>query len=53
MRDPESLLLPQEEWPPTPPRAKTMMNNPKEWGALANELWERDLALWTPETQIF
>ena len=53
LRDPESLLLPQEEWPKNVPKAKTMMKDPKEWGSLANELWQRDLTLWLPEELVF
>ena len=30
-----------------------MLNDKGEWGALANELWQRDLTLWMPESQIF
>ena len=30
--DPESLLLPEEEWPEKPPRARTMLKDPREWG---------------------
>ena len=45
LRDPESCLLPEEDWPSQPPRAKTMLKDPGEWTGLANELWERDLAL--------
>ena len=51
--DPESLLLPQEEWPKTPPRATTQMKDPAEYPALANEMWQRDLAVWLPESALF
>ena len=53
IRDPESLLLPEEEWPDRAPRAKTMLKDPKEWLQLANELWQRDLCLWLPESAVF
>ena len=53
LADPESLLLPEEEWPAFPPKAKTMMKDPKEYGSLASELWQRDLALWLPESELF
>ena len=53
LSDPESLLLPEDEWPSKPPRAKTMMKDPKEWGSLANELWQRDLTVWMPEEDLF
>ena len=51
--DPESLLLPEEEWPEKPPRAKSMLKDPNEYGALANELWQRDLTVWLPESEMF
>ena len=53
IRDPESLLLPESEWPSEVPRAKTMLKDRSEYGALANELWQRDLTLWLPESAIF
>ena len=53
LRDPESLLRPQSEWPPTLPRAKTMLADQKEWLPLANLMWERDLCLWLPKALIF
>ena len=53
LRDPESLLLPEEEWPERPPKARTMLKDPSEWGSLANELWQRDLTVWLPEEEIF
>ena len=53
LRDPESLLLPEEEWPERPPKARTMLKDPSEWGSLANELWQRDLTMWLPEEEIF
>ena len=53
MRDPESLLLPQEEWPASPPKARTMLKDPQEWSAFANEPWPRDLTVWMPESNIF
>ena len=51
--DPESLILPEEEWPSEVPKAKTMLKDRREWGSLANELWQRDLTLWMPESLIF
>ena len=36
LRDPESLLLPEEDWPSRPPKAKTMLKDPQEWKGLAN-----------------
>ena len=53
LRDPEGVILPEDQWPLEPPRAKTMLKDPKEWGALANELWQRDLVLWLPEEEVF
>ena len=53
LRDPESLLRPQSEWPLTLPKAKTMLADQKEWLPLANLMWERDLCLWLPKALIF
>ena len=53
LRDPESLLVPEEEWPEFVPKAKTMLKDQGEWGSLANELWQRDLTLWLPEYLLF
>ena len=53
LEDPESLLLPAAEWPPTPPRAATQLSDPGEWLTLANELWSRGLVLWLPLAAIF
>ena len=53
IRDPASMMLPREEWPTTPPRATTMMKDRKEWPALAQELWARDLVRWLPVQEIF
>ena len=30
-----------------------MLKNPTEYGALANELWQRGLTVWFPESEIF
>ena len=53
LRDPESLLVTESEWPTTVPKAKTMLKDKRVWGSLANELWQRDLTLWLPEYAIF
>ena len=53
LRDPESLILPKSEWPPTTPKAKTQLENPSEWGDLANLLWTRGLVDWIPEAAVF
>ena len=53
LRDPDSLLLPEEEWPAEVPKARTMLKDKREWGSLANELWQRDLTLWMPRELIF
>ena len=37
--DPDSLLLPEEDWPALPQKATTMLKDPREYGSLANELW--------------
>ena len=51
--DPESLLLPESEWPPHPPRASTQLSDPSEWPLLANELWTRGLCMWLPTDALF
>ena len=51
--DPESLLLPMDQWPEVPPRASTQMRDPREYKELANELWSRGLCIWLPTSAIF
>ena len=51
--DPESLLLPEAEWPEALPKATTQLKDPSEWRGLANEIWQRDLVLWLPIAAIF
>ena len=53
LRDPESLLLPESDWPHEVPSAKTNLEIPDEWLSLAQELWERDLVYWLPESILF
>ena len=53
LRDPASMLKPQEEWPDEVPKATTMMADPQEWDELANLMWERDLCLWMARERIF
>ena len=53
LRDPESLLLPEAEWPHTTPRAATQLADDSEWPLLAQELWARGLVSWLPEEQLF
>ena len=51
--DLESLLLPENEWPGVPPNASTRMEDLNEYKALANEMWQRDLAIWLPISALF
>ena len=53
LQDPESLLLPESEWPESPPKATTQFKDPAEWPALANEIWRRGLVIWLPASAIF
>ena len=53
LRDPASLLLAQDEWPPSPPRAATMLAPGQEWIALARELFTRGICHFVPEGDVF
>lgn len=52
LQDPESLFLPEEDWPKVPPKATTQMEENGEYKALANEMWQRDLAIWLPKSAL-
>ena len=53
LADPESLLLPESESPPRPPKATAQMADEGEWPQLAHELWGRGLCTWLPTEALF
>ena len=53
LKDPASLLLPEDRWPARPPKASTQLGPGEEWVPMANEIWQRDLVLWLPVEALF